>query len=159
MKGVVIFDTSHGNTKKIAENIAETLKECGIEVDLFHVKDMKKSFARDYDFMVIGSPTRFGTMSFATRSFLGKIKGEEWKNKPFTTYDTENPKNLEKDGWSAGEKIAEKLKDKKMNQLSPVLKALVLEPNGPLVEGEIERTKNYAREFAAKLKKAYAGDV
>ena len=39
-----------------------------------------------------------------------------------------------------------------MNQLLPVLKALVLGQKGPLVEGEIERTKDYARELAIKLK-------
>jgi len=39
-----------------------------------------------------------------------------------------------------------------MNQLLPVLKAAVLGQKGPLVEGEIERTKDYARELAAKLR-------
>jgi len=157
MKGIVIYDTSYGNTKKIAETIAETLKESGIEVDLFYVKDVKKLSAKDYDFLVLGSPTKFGTMSFAIRGFLGKVKSEEWMNKPFTAFDTENPENIEharieKKEWSAAEKIAEKLREKKMNQLLPVLKAAVLGQKGPLQEGEIERTKEYSRELAIKLK-------
>ena len=65
----------HGNTKKIAETIAETLKESGIEVDLFDVKDVKKLSAKDYNFLVLGSPTKFGTMSFAVRVLFGQ--GEE----------------------------------------------------------------------------------
>jgi menaquinone-dependent protoporphyrinogen IX oxidase len=157
MKGIVVYDTSYGNTKKIAETIAETLKESGIEVDLFYVKDVKKLSAKDYDFLVLGSPTRFGTMSFAIRGFLGKVKAGEWMNKPFTAFDTENPENIEKaraekKEWSAAEKIADKLKDKKMNQLLPVLKALVIGQKGPLKEGEIQRAKDYARELATKLK-------
>jgi len=157
MKGIVIFDTSHGNTKKIAETIAETLKASEIEVDLFDVKDAKKSSMKDYNFLVLGSPTKFGTMSFAIKFFLGKIKSEEWMNKPFAAFDTENPENVEQSRlqnkeWSAAEKIATKLKEKSMKQILPVLKALVLGQKGPLVEGEIDRTKNYAREFAAKLK-------
>jgi menaquinone-dependent protoporphyrinogen IX oxidase len=152
MKGIVVYDTSYGNTKKIAETIAETLKESGIEVDLFDVKNVKKLSAKDYSFLVLGSPTRFGTMSFAIRGFLGKVTKEEWMNKPFTAFDTENPENIEKKEWSAAEKISEKLKDKKMNQLLPVLKALVLGQKGPLKEGEIERTKDYASELAIKLK-------
>jgi len=151
-KGIVVYDTSYGNTKKIAEIIAETLKESGIEVDLFDVKDVKKLSTKDYSFFVLGSPTRFGTMSFAIRSFLGKVKSEEWMNKPFIAFDTENPENIEKKEGSAAEKIVEKLKDKKMNQLLPVLKASVLGQKGPLIEGEIERTKDYARELAIKLK-------
>jgi menaquinone-dependent protoporphyrinogen IX oxidase len=157
MKGIVVYDTSHGNTKKIAETIVETLTESGLETDLFHVKDAKKFSAKEYDFLVIGSPTKFGTMSFAVRGFLGKVNSEEWMNKPFTAFDTENPENIEQSRvqnkeWSAAEKIAEKLKEKKMNQLTPVLKAAVLGQKGPLVEGEIERTKDYSRELAAKLK-------
>jgi menaquinone-dependent protoporphyrinogen IX oxidase len=157
MKGIVVYDTSYGNTKKIAETIAETLKESGIEVDLFDVKDVKLS-SKDYSFLVLGSPTKFGTMSFAIKFFLGKVKSEEWMNKPFAAFDTENPENIkkaraEKKEWSAAEKIAEKLRDKKMNQLLPVLKAAVLGQKGPLVEGEIERTKEYANRLAIELKK------
>ncbi|MCX6659003.1 MAG: flavodoxin domain-containing protein [Candidatus Bathyarchaeota archaeon] len=69
MKGIVVYDTSYGNTKKIAETIAETLKESGIEVDLFDVKNVKKLSGKEYGFLVLGSPTRFGTMSFAIREF------------------------------------------------------------------------------------------
>jgi hypothetical protein len=43
-----------------------------------------------------------------------------------------------------------------MNQLLPVLKSLVLDQKGPLVEGEIERAKNYANDLAAKLKEEKA---
>jgi len=153
MKDIVVYDTSYGNTKTIAETIAETLKASGIEVDLFDVKDMKKLNATDYSFLVLGSPTRFGTMSFAVKGFLGKVKSEQWMNKPFAAFDTKNPENMEKKEWSAAEKIAEKLRDKKMNQLLPVLKAAVLGQKGPLVEGEIERTKEYANRVAIELKK------
>lgn len=152
MKGIVVYDTSYGNTKKIAETITETLKESGIEVDLFHAKNVKKLNAKDYNILIVGSPTRFGTMSFAIRGFIGKVKSEEWMNKPFAAFDTENPENIEKKQGSAAEKIATKLTEKKMNQLLPVLKAQVLGAKGPLVEGEIERTKEYARNLAAKLK-------
>ena len=42
MKGIVVYDSSFGSTKKIAETIAETLRESGIEADSFYVKDAKK---------------------------------------------------------------------------------------------------------------------
>jgi menaquinone-dependent protoporphyrinogen IX oxidase len=161
MKGIVIYDTSHGNTKKIAETITETLKASEIEVDLFDLKEVKKLSANDYNFLVLGSPTKFGTMSFAVKSFLGKVKSEEWTDKPFAAFDTENPENVEKarlenKEWSAAEKIALKLKENNMKQMLPVLKALVLGLKGPLVEGEIDRAKNFAKEFAAKLKEEKA---
>jgi menaquinone-dependent protoporphyrinogen IX oxidase len=151
MKGIVVFDTSHGNTRIIAEAISETLKESGLAVDIFYVKDAKKASAKEYDFLVLGSPTKFGTTSFAVKGFLGKVKSAEWVNKPFAAFDTENPENIERKQGSAAEKIAEKLREKQMKQSLPVLKAVVLGWKGPLQEGEIERTKEYARELGVKL--------
>jgi flavodoxin len=153
MKGIVVFDTSHGNTKTIASAISETLIESGIEVDTFYVKDVKKLITKDYNFLVLGSPTKFGTMSFTVKGFLDKVKSKEWMNKPFAAFDTENPENIDRKEGSAAEKIAEKLREKQMNQLLPVLKAVVLGWKGPLQEGEIERAKEYARRLATELKR------
>ena len=157
MKGIVIYDSSYGNTKKIAETIAETLKESEIKVDLSYVKKAKLD-GKDYEFIIVGSPTKWGTMSFTMKRFLGKIKSDEWANKPFAAFDTELPDNIEKTetenkNWSAAEKIAEKLADKNMKQIIPVLKAVVLDKKGPLKDGEIERTKDYTKELVIKLKK------
>jgi menaquinone-dependent protoporphyrinogen IX oxidase len=151
MKGIVIFDTSHGNTRTIAETISETLNESGIEVDTFYVKKAKKLRAKDYNFLIIGSPTRFGTMSLTIKGFLGKMKEKEWINKPFAAFDTENPENIERQEGSAAEKITETLREKHLQQLAPVLKSVVSGMKGPLHEGEIERAKEYAREIARKL--------
>jgi menaquinone-dependent protoporphyrinogen IX oxidase len=157
MKGIVVYDTSYGNSKEIAETIAETLKESEIEVDLFYVKKVKL-YGKDYDFIIVGSPTKWGTMSFTMKRFLGKIKSEEWANKPFAAFDTELPDNIEKTetegkDWSAAEKIAEKLTEKNLKQIIPVLKAVVLGKKGPLKDGEIERTKDYTKELVIKLTK------
>ena len=152
MKGIVVYDSSYGNTKKIAETITETMKESGIEVNAVYVKDVKKLSKKDNNFLVIGSPTRLGTMSFTVKGFLGRVRSEEWANKPFAAFDTELRENIERKEGSAAEKIAERLKETQMNQLLPVLKAVVLGMKGPLQEGEIQRTKEYARELAIKLK-------
>ena len=157
MKGIVIYDTSYGNTRRIGETIAETLKESGMQVDVFYVKDVKKLSGMDYDFLVLGSPTKWGTMSFTVKGFLGKVKSKEWMNKPFAAFDTENPENIERKEGSAAEKIAEKLREKQMRELVPVLKAVVLGWKGPLQEGEIDRTTDYARGLAVELKKIMVG--
>ncbi len=91
-------------------------------------------------------------MSLAIRGVLRKVKSEEWANKPFAAFDTENPENIEKKEGSAAERISENLRDKKMSQLLPVLKAIVYDMNGPLKEGEIERAKECARRLAIELK-------
>jgi len=152
MKGLVVYDTTHGNTKTVAEALSEVLKESGIGVDTVHVKDAGKPNPKEYGFLVLGSPTRFGTMSFAMKRFLGKVKADAWADRPFAAFDTENPENLEKHEGSAGEKIAAQLAERGMYQAAPVLKALVLDMKGPLVESELDRVKAYGRDLAAQLK-------
>ena len=151
MKGLLVFDTTHGNTRAVAQAISDTLEASGISMDTLYVKDVKKLSAQDYDFLVLGSPTRFGTMSLAVKGFIGKVKPNEWANKPFAAFDTENPENMLKDEYSAAEKIAARLKERKMRQLAPVLKAAVIEMKGPLQEGELARAEEYARDIAARL--------
>jgi len=46
-----------------------------------------------------------------------------------------------------------------MKQISPALKALVIGEKGPLVDGEVERVKDYARELAIKLKRTRASVI
>jgi menaquinone-dependent protoporphyrinogen IX oxidase len=153
MKGIVIYDTTHGNTKTIAETVAKALKETGFEVEISHVKDIKELHAKDYDFLVLGSPTKIGTMSFTFSRFInGKIKGDEWRNKPFASFDTELEESISKGGGNAAEKIAKKLSEKGLKQVLPVFKSTVLGMNGPLKEGEIEKAKEYAKELASKIK-------
>jgi flavodoxin len=151
MKGVVIYDTTYGNTKKIAETLTDTLKESGLEVDILHVKDTKE--LGDYDFLILGSPTKIGTMSWAVRGFIGKrIRGEAWANKPFAAFDTEGESIMKKGGGSAAEKISKKLEDKGLKQLQPELKAAVLGMKGPLKDGEIEKAKEYAKKLVSELR-------
>lgn len=150
MKGIVIYDSSYGNTKKIATAIADTLNESKLHVDLFYMKDIKE--LEKHDFLVIGSPTKIGTMSWTVRRFIGKkINDEEWANKPFATFDTEMASAIKKGGASAAEKIAEKLKGKNLRQALPPFKAVVRGMKGPLEEGEIEKAEAFAKELARKL--------
>ena len=152
MKGLVVYDTSHGNTRQVAEAISDSMRESGVEIDTFYVKKIGKLNAEAYDYLVVGSPTKFGTMSFTTKRFLGKIKSNKWSGKPFAAFDTENPENIERNEGSAAEKIAEQLKLKQMRLLQPVLKSVVIGWKGPMQEGEIERAEVYAKELISRLK-------
>ncbi|MFB0569674.1 MAG: flavodoxin family protein [Nitrososphaeria archaeon] len=151
LKGVVLYDTSYGNTQRVAEAIADGLRERGHEVGLYHIKEAGRLSAEDYDFVVVGSPTKMGTMSFAMRRFLGKFKDEGWMGKPFFAFDTELVDVIEKGGVSAGEKIQKELEEKGMRPLAPVLKAGVGGTKGPLVSTAIEKARKHAWDFADML--------
>jgi menaquinone-dependent protoporphyrinogen IX oxidase len=157
MKGIIIYDSTYGNTRQIAEAISGAFLNAGIAVDTLYVKDAKKLNAADYDFMVVGSPCKCGAPSFAIKRFLNKIKETEWKDKPFAAFDTENPENIElarkeKKNYSAAVKIGFKLRDKRLVQIAPALLSVVQGIKGPLKDGETERAKGYAGVLASCLK-------
>jgi flavodoxin len=65
MKSIVIYDSYTGNTKKIAEVIAKTLK-CKIK----HVKEISEDKIEECDLVVIGTPVHSGMPSKKIKNFL-----------------------------------------------------------------------------------------
>jgi NAD(P)H dehydrogenase (quinone) len=83
MKVVVIYYTRSGNTKKMAEIIHEEIKNNGLAADIFPVDSIKPKQLLDYDGIIIGSPTYYGTLAGPVKQFLddsvsfhGKLDGK-----------------------------------------------------------------------------------
>lgn len=82
-KILIAYYTRTGNTAKMAGNIAEGIKKEGIEPVVKEVKDVKADELLDYDAIIIGSPTYYGTMSAEIKKlfddsvkFHGKLDGK-----------------------------------------------------------------------------------
>ena len=80
---LIAYYSSSGNTKKMAEKIAETVKKEQIETVLKKIEDVKVSELTGYDGIVIGSPTYYGTMAWQIKKLLdesvslhGSLKGK-----------------------------------------------------------------------------------
>jgi len=82
-KALVSYYSRTGNTKKMAERIAEVLEAQGLEVDLKRVEDTAASDFPGYDCIVLGSPTYYGSMAAELKKLLdesvkfhGKLRGK-----------------------------------------------------------------------------------
>jgi NAD(P)H dehydrogenase (quinone) len=82
-KVLVVYYSKSGNTKKMAEMIAESIKKEGIEAALKDVSDVKVDELLEYDAIIIGSPTYYGTMAAEIKKlfdqsvkFHGKLNGK-----------------------------------------------------------------------------------
>ena len=80
---IVIYYSRSGNTKKMAELVIEGLKNEKIEAVLKEVKDANVDDLLQYDAIIIGSPTYYGTMSAEIKKLLddsvkfhGKLDGK-----------------------------------------------------------------------------------
>ena len=62
-KALIVYYSRGGNTKKMAESIAEGLKQEQVEVDICEVKDVTADDLLLPDAIIVGSPTYYGSMA------------------------------------------------------------------------------------------------
>ena len=160
--GLVVFDSVHGNTKAVAEAIAEQIKSDGHQTRVVN-SSSDPSKPMEGDFMFIGSPTRFGTMTGHTKKFIKKLDLAVWGNKPICSFDSYGPVDEDKlaesktsEKWiasGAAMKIHDMLKERGFNARLPVLRLAVTGMKGPLASGQIDEAKKYVHEFILSLGK------
>jgi NAD(P)H dehydrogenase (quinone) len=82
-KGIVIYFSRSGNTKEMAEIIAQSMNEAGLPTDCLSVEKVKADDLLKYDAIVIGSPTYYGHMAGPIKQlfddtvrFHGKLDGK-----------------------------------------------------------------------------------
>jgi len=80
---LVCYYSRSGNTEKMAKKITEVLEKDGLEVDLKKVENTIIDDLLNYDCLVIGSPTYYGSMAWQVKKLLddsvkyhGKLKGK-----------------------------------------------------------------------------------
>ena len=69
-KIIVIYYSKTGNTKKMAELIGEGVKDAGVEVTVKDVLQVNASELLDYQGIIMGSPTYYGTMAYQIKKLL-----------------------------------------------------------------------------------------
>jgi len=82
-KALVIYYSRTGNTKKMAESVAEGIKNEGLEVVVKEAKNVDVDELLKYDAIAIGSPTYYGTMASQIKKLLddsvkfhGRLEGK-----------------------------------------------------------------------------------
>jgi menaquinone-dependent protoporphyrinogen IX oxidase len=66
----VFYDSKYGNTKLVAEKIAEGLKSEGLTVDLGYVREARLDSAVCSDAIVLGAPNHMGRPSRTMKQFI-----------------------------------------------------------------------------------------
>ncbi len=82
-KVLVAYYSRSGNTEKMAKKIYETVQRDGVEAVLKRVEETKADELLEYDGIVIGSPTYYGSMAWQIKrlfdesvKFHGRLKGK-----------------------------------------------------------------------------------
>lgn len=80
---LIVYYSLGGNTKKMAESIAEGISKENVTVDIRHVKDVAAADLVAFDAIIVGSPTYYGSMAADVKRlfdesvrFHGKLDGK-----------------------------------------------------------------------------------
>ena len=142
MKALVVFDSTYGNTEKIARAIGAALTG---DVKVQKAGDVNAAELASYDLLVIGSPTYGGRPMPTVADFLGKIPDDAVKGKNVAAFDTRIPTKFAKLFGYAADRIAKSLKDKGANLMVPAEGFFVNGKSGPLKDGEEARAATWAK--------------
>ena len=78
-KVLVIYYSRTGNTKRMAQEVARGVEKERVSVELNRIEDVKTDDLLNYDGIIIGSPTYYGTMASPIKKLLDdsvKFHGE-----------------------------------------------------------------------------------
>ena len=160
-KGIVAYDSVYGNTKQVAEAIAEQIRAEGHEVELISIKD-EGGGASIGDFLFIGSPTRIGRMTKGAKGFVERLDREYWKSRPIVVFDTVGPlsedaekrkKWLSRIDKSAAVRMQELAKQRGLSVHPEVLHIAVTGFKGPLAVDALDMARSFTHQFVATLKR------
>ena len=70
MKILIIYYSQTGNTKKMAQIVAEGVKTEGVDVELKDAEEVKVKELLKAEGIIIGSPTYYGTMAYQIKQLL-----------------------------------------------------------------------------------------
>lgn len=151
MKVIVTYESKYGNTKLVAEAIAEGMREVsGVETVLSELSEVDLDKLIDYDAILIGSPNHMGSATRGIRKFIDKIGKLNLEGKLTAVFDTCIARDFEKAVKKMEKQIGEKVHGLKL--VVSGLSIKVEGMKGPIVEGELPRCKDFGVKIATRLK-------
>ncbi len=147
MKILIVYDTLHGNTKKVAELIGEGLKTIeGNTVSVENVKEIDVKKDEAFDLILIGSPNHAGGHTKTVKQFITDLPNASFKGNSFAVFDTYMGKDFEKATGKMEEQITKIMPN--MKKLSSGLSIKVGGMKGPIVDEDLPKCKDFGIKLA-----------
>ncbi len=146
----IVYDTKYGNTKHVAEKIAEGMKHAKeIETTVIDVEEANLKNIDTFDAILIGTPNHMGRPSRTITNFIDQLGKLKLKPKKAAVFDTHMAEDLR-----AVEKMENTIREKApaLELIAPGLNIRVDGMSGPITEGELPKATEFGRSIAALLK-------
>jgi len=149
MRTLVVYDSVHGNTAQIAQAIGDALAG---EVSVRRAGEANAAEVKAFDLLVVGSPTHGGWFTEAVKGWLDQVPAAALQGIRVAAFDTRtSPTILSRIFGYAAPRIAGRLEKKGGTLLAAPEGFFVKGIKGPLLEGELERAADWARQVIATL--------
>ena len=160
MKAVVAYDSAYGNTEQVAHAIGNALGPRG-DVEIVRVGEFRPSQLTGLTLLIVGSPTQRFSPTGPTTAMLKSIPEEGLSGVKVAAFDTRiTVAEIERIkilaffvrlfGYAA-EPIAARLEKKGGELVVPPEPFYVGGTEGPLLEDELDRAADWARQIAPAL--------
>jgi len=146
MNAIVVYDSTYGNTEKIAKAIGAAI---GGAAKVARIAESNAAALGKAELLVVASPTMGGRPTEAMLSFLKHIPADSLKNVKVAAVDTRLRAKWVKIFGYAAEKIAVRLAKCGGSPVAPPEGFLVVGAKGPLVDQELERAAAWAKGIVA----------
>ena len=155
MKALIVYDSFFGNTEKIALAIGKAFGNAK-EVTICKAVDVKPNMLDGLDYLIVGSPTRAFSPSPATKSFLKGIPSKQLVGVKVAAFDTRIAMTDKVPGFLrfmvklfgyADKPILDSLKKKGGQETVPSEGFFVLDSEGPLEKGGLERAVVWGKQI------------
>lgn len=157
MKTLIVYESFYGNTEKIAQAVAETLRGQS-EVQVVRAAEAKPEQIAGMDLLIVGSATRAFQPSPATKAFLAAIPTGALQGIRVAAFDTRVVMDKTVPGilrfmarlfGYAAKPIAARLVKKGGTLVGTPEGFFVKGSEGPLADGELERAAEWAKTLMA----------
>jgi flavorubredoxin len=150
-RAIIIYESKYGNTKRVAEVIAEGMREVsGVEAVLNEVKEVELDKITEFDAILVGSPNHMGSATRGIRKFVDELGRLSPGVKLGAVFDTYIGRDFEKAVKKMEKQIGEKVPGLKL--AVPGLSVKVEGMKGPISGGELPKSKEFGVKMASQLK-------
>ncbi len=150
VKVFVVYDTKYGNTKIVAEEILEGLREVeGVETAISDVEKVDLGRVANSEAILIGTPNHMGGPAWTIRKFIDKLGKVDLKAEWAAVFDTYLGGDFEKAVKKMEKRIREKIPRLKL--VSPGLSVRVEGMKGPIAEGELPKCREFGKKIATQI--------
>ena len=158
MKALVVYDSQFGNTEKIAQAIAHELSS-RMNIEILRVGNVKLEHLAGISFLITGSPTQRFRPTEGITNFIKGLPQDSLNGVKVAAFDTRlTEEEIEEIrilaffvrifGYAA-KPISNGLKKKGGDLVLPPEGFYVEGMEGPLIEGELERASDWAKQIIA----------